>query len=328
MAEAAVAPARDEGCNVTFGAWEHESLASFRRDLRACEVSGPDSVEVMPDFGAMEGLSDAEVLVVQFCPVPRSFFESHPAIRLVGVVRAGVENVDLGAARDAGAGVVNVMGRNAQAVAEYTVAMLLAELRDLARSHVAMAAGKWEVDFPGSSKRELRGSTVGIVGAGRIGTITAGLLLAFGCRVLVHDPFVSDLPEGTEKAGLDELFERSDHVVLHARLSKDTEGMIGKRQLSLLKPHSVLVNTARAGLVDEGALVEVLREHRIGGAALDVFNDEPLPEEHPLHTLENVTYTPHLACETEEAAANGPRIMSEHVMAYLKGGVEAVPCVA
>ena len=316
--------AMELGYKVTHSSWDHETLEHFRKDARAFEVSGPDAVKNKPDLTSIEELRNVEVLVVQFCPVTSLLFEDAPNIKFVGVVRAGVENVDLEAARSAGVCVANVQGRNAQAVAEYTIAMLLTELRDLARSHAAMREGKWQVDYPGSAKHELQGSTIGVVGVGQIGKITISLLAPFGCRILVYDPHVEDLPDHVEPVGLDDLFERSDHVILHARLRESTKELVGKKQIFLLKPHSVLVNTARAGLIDEDALIEALEQHRIGGAALDVFNKEPLPSSHPFVTLDNVTTTPHIACETVEANANGPRMMSEQVISYLNGRMEGV----
>jgi D-3-phosphoglycerate dehydrogenase len=168
--------------------------------------------------------------------------------------------------------------------------------------------------------RELGSSTVGIVGFGAIGSRVAQMLSCFGARILVHDPFapremISDL--GYESVPLDQLLSQSDVVSLHARVSPETRGMIGARELGLMKPTAVLVNTARADLIVPEALYQALESQQISGAALDVFEVEPLPVDHPLHRLENVTITSHLGGASVQAAEKGAVIAAEELRNFV-----------
>jgi len=170
---------------------------------------------------------------------------------------------------------------------------------------------------------ELTGRTIGLVGFGNIGSLVAKKLSGFDVRVLVYDPYTD--PEvlranGVEPASLETVLSEADIVSLHARLSDESKGMIGAEQLALMKPTAILINTARAGLVDEAALVETLRENRIAGAALDVFSTEPIPADSPFLELDNVTLTTHLAGTTADALSNSPFLLMEDIAKLLTGG--------
>ncbi|MBF2735749.1 MAG: hypothetical protein ISN26_06740 [Betaproteobacteria bacterium AqS2] len=322
-----LAGARAAGFACSVGAWEHPSLAAYRTDVLLSETDGPDSVRHPPDYAAMAGLAEAEMLVVQFCPVTAQVLEHAPRLKYVGVNRVGVENVAVAALREAGVRVVNVVGRNAQAVAEFSVGMLLAELRDIARADERMRRGEWVVDYPGASaRRELRGSTVGIVGAGPVGLAAARTLAGFDCRVLMHAPHDYAPPAHAAAVGFEELLRESDFVMLHARLVPGVnDRMLSEREFGMMKKGAVLVNTARAGLVDEAALVAALRSGQLGGAALDVFHEEPPAPGHGLQNLPNVTLTPHIAGVTREAWENAPRMMSEFIVKIAAGDLEQIP---
>ena len=324
----ALASVRTASCPITTSVWQHATLEDYRHDLLAFEVSGPAAVANHPDYAAMAGLAQAEILIVQFCPVSQELFSLAPNLQLIGVIRAGVENIDLNAAQTASVRVINTIGRNAQAVAEFTMGMLLTELHNIARADAKLKQGQWVIDYPGCAERhELHGHTVGIIGAGEVGIRTAALLTGFACRILMHDPFKTEFPAHVEVTDLDTLLATADHVIVHARLTKDNRGMIGSRELGLMKSNAVLVNTARAGLVDVDALAVALQEGRIGGAAIDVHSSEPLAADYPLLKCPNVTLTPHFAGLTVEANSNGPLYMSGYLRDYLAGDRKSLPYI-
>jgi len=185
------------------------------------------------------------------------------------------------------------------------------------------AAGEWALEFdPDGLPLDVESLTVGIVGFGNIGRSVARRYAGFGPEILAHDPYVADdvvREHGAEPAGLAELLGESDVVTLHVRLTGETEGLIDGSAFDRMKESTLLVNTARGGLVDEDALVAALRDGDVGGAALDVFREEPLPEGHPLLELESVLLSPHTAGSTRDAVLNGPRIVASDIAAILAG---------
>ena len=237
-------------------------------------------------------LSDAVVLLPEHLRVDAELLRKAPRLRLVQT-GAGYDNIDLEACTRAGVQVCNAAGVNAAAVAEHVMALLLCRTKDLLFLDKGMKAHLpvRELEYTGG---ELAGKTIGIVGLGAIGRRVAALCLAFGMRVLAYNrsPFSMD---GVEAADLDRLYRESDVISLHVPLTEATRHMIDARALARMKPDALLITTARGALVDEEALVRALREGRIGGACLDVFETEPLPPEHPFRDLENVILTPHTA---------------------------------
>ncbi len=313
------------GVRVEVRSWEHPTLVALQEANLAIERDGPEAVPLPPEL--YENLADVEIVVVQFAPVPRSFLEAAPRLRVISVLRGGTENVDVGFATRRGVCVLNTPGRNARAVAECTLGLILSEVRNIARAHGLLTQGRWQRSFPNSAAiPELCGKTVGLVGYGAVGRLVAGYLHALGSRILAYDPFVRGDPAPAVLVGLEELLRQSDVVSLHARLTPQTHHLIGAEQLALMKPTAVLVNTARSGLVDEQALIQALRERRIMGAALDVFDVEPLPPDHPLIKLDNVTLTPHIAGSTIDAFLNSPRLAAAH-LARLLAGEQDLPIV-
>jgi D-3-phosphoglycerate dehydrogenase len=250
--------------------------------------------------------------------------EAGNSLKAIGVARGGWENIAVEAATERGVAVVHIVGRNANAVAEHTVGLILSEMRNMARSHCGLQSGVWinrEIDPLACF--ELAGKTLGLVGFGAIGQLVARRLAGFELRTLAYDPFVSPVETraaGAEPASLDGLLRQSDVVSLHARLSPETEGLIGRHEMALMKPTAYLINTARAGLVDEGALVEALQQKQIAGAALDVYWREPLPADDPLLGLGNVTLTTHLAGTTLEALHNSIDLVIQGVLDYVQHG--------
>lgn len=257
--------------------------------------------------------SDANMLMGLFVPVSSAAMAAMPNLRIVGVSRAGLENVNVEEATKRGVLVFNVMGRNAHAVSDFTVGMMLSECRNIARAHHSIKNGQWRKTFVNSDfVPELGGKTIGLVGFGNIGSLVAKKLSGFEVNLLVYDPYTHPdviLEAGCKPASLEEIFKTSDFVSLHARLTDANKKMVNADLLGLMKPTAYLINTSRAGLVDQDALIEVLREKRIMGAALDVFTTEPLEAGSPFLELDNVTLTTHLAGTTSDALTNSPFLL-------------------
>ena len=306
------------GVRVEVRRWEHDTLVELQQANLAIETDGPEAITLPHEV--TDDLAGFHVLVVQFAPVGRGFLESAANLKVIGVLRGGTENVDVDAATQRGITVMNTPGRNARAVAECTMGMILSEIRNIARAHARLKSGQWRRTFPNSDAiPELYEKTVGLIGYGAVGRLVAGYLDAFGSRVLAYDPLLVDEPAPAVPVDLETLLQESDVVSLHARLTDETHHLVGEKELALMKPSAVLVNTARSGLVDEEALVQALSQRRILGAALDVFDTEPLPPDHPLLALDNVTLTPHLAGSTIDAFRNSPKLMAGHLIRLLNG---------
>ena len=306
------------GVEVEVRAWEHDDLVALQEANLAIEQGGPQAVVLPRDV--TDAVGDFEILVVQFAPVSGELIEAATRLGVIGVLRSGVENVDVDVATRRSVTVMNTPGRNARAVAEATMGMILAEIRNIARAHACLTRGDWRRAFPNRGAiPELCGKTVGLVGYGSVGRLVAGYLEAFGSEIIAYDPYVQGDPAPARLVDLATLMARSDVVSVHARLTEATRHLIGRAELARMKPTAVLVNTARSGLIDESALIDALAEHRIMGAALDVFDVEPLPPEHPFLTLDNVTVTPHLAGSTRDAFLNSTRLMAGHLTRMLTG---------
>jgi D-3-phosphoglycerate dehydrogenase len=306
------------GVEVEVRHWGHPTLIALQEANLAIEKGGPDAVPLPAEI--TDDVAHFEILVSQFAPVAGRLIESCRALKVIGVVRGGTENVDVKTATARRIAVLNTPGRNARAVAECTLGLILGEVRNLARAHACLKAGQWRRSFPNSDViPELCEKTVGLVGYGSVGRLVAGYLAAFGSRVLAYDPFARGDPAPAKLVELDVLMRESDVVSIHARLTEETYHLVGPRQLKLMKPTAILVNTARSGLVDEQALIEALGQRRIMGAALDVFDVEPLPPDHPLVRLDNVTIVPHLAGSTIDAFRNSPKLMAGHLARLLRG---------
>ncbi|MCP3804473.1 hypothetical protein NLX83_34915 [Allokutzneria sp. A3M-2-11 16] len=281
------------------------------------EVSGANAVAAPEEV--LSAVSDAEVLCVHFAPVGARLFDAAPDLKLVAVARTGLENIDVEAATARGVGVVGVYGRNASAVAELQIGLILAEARDISRADASIKAGGWRKEFPGP-RVELGGRTVGMVGFGHVGKHFAKKLSGFECRLLAYDPYGADHPGVTRVSTLDEIFAESDCVVVQARHTPETERFIGAKQFSLMKPGAYFVNVARSRLVDTDALYEALSTGQIAGAGLDVFDAEPLAEDSPWRQLDNVTMTTHFGGDTEETNRTSAALVAAAVAEFAATG--------
>ena len=257
------------------------------------------------------GLSEAELLplvseidawiVRGATQVTRRLIEAAPKLRWVARAGAGIDNIDAVAARERGVGVLNVPGANAIAVAELVFGLLLGLFRQIPAADSALRRGEWEKSrYKG---RELRGKTLGVVGLGRIGRAVAQRARGFEMTCVGHDPLVpaeAIRAMGVEPLGFDDLLARAEILTLHVPLGAETREMIGAKQIARLPRGAVLVNAARGGLVDEGAVLAALEEGRLGGAVFDVFAQEP-PGDSPLFRRPDVVATPHIGAATVEA---------------------------
>ncbi len=302
---------------VISGDWESDPQRLQHRRLLV-EQDGP-GVEGVPDLFAEH--ADAEIVLGLFCPLSAAGMDALADLRVVGVARAGLENVDVEAATERGIAVLHIRGRNAEAVSDFAAGLILAAARNIARAHAAILAGGWPKSFANSAHLpELSGRTLGIVGYGLIGRLLARKMSGFAMRRIAYDPFAQPgAGEDVELVTLPELLESSDFVSLHARLDAGNHHLIGAPELELMQPTAYLVNTARAGLVDAEALTAALRERRIAGAALDVFDTEPLQPDNPLLELDNVTLTSHIAGTTTDALTRSPQLLVATLTALLRG---------
>src|SRR5215472_6502648 len=299
------------------------------------EKVAPNAVELLktePDWtvitadqinGGLAGqLRDADALIVRSAvDVNAGTLRGAEKLRVIGRAGVGVDNIDLDAATKAGIAVMNTPGANAVAVAEHTLALMLALARHISRADATTRAGKWEKKSLQGT--ELRGKTLGIVGLGRIGMEVARRARAFEMNLMAHDPFLA-APVGRELgiqlAALDDVYAAADYLTLHVGLTPQTTGMINAGSLKKMKKGVRIINCARGELLDEGAVAEALQSKHVAGLALDVFTEEP-PRNSPLPALENVVATPHIAGSTTEAQdAVGVQIASQ-VKEYLKRGV-------
>ncbi|RTE94845.1 2-hydroxyacid dehydrogenase [Bradyrhizobium sp. LVM 105] len=277
-------------------------------------------------------IGDAALLVTHLAPVSRSMLQRLPGLKFIAVSRGGPVNIDMQAARDHRVLVVNTPGRNASAVAEFTIGAILAETRLIRSGHEYLRGGEWRGDLYRADRtgRELGEMTVGIVGYGAIGTRVVKLLKAFGCKILVTDPYVQlsaqDRNDGVEHVGLGELLARADVISLHARVTAETTGFIDRAALAQVKPGAIFINTARGPLVDYQALFEALSAGRLGGAMLDTFAVEPVPADWPLLQLPNVTLTPHIAGASLRTVTIAADQAAEEVRRYLAGEPPLNPC--
>jgi D-3-phosphoglycerate dehydrogenase len=271
-------------------------------------------------------LRDQQVLVVHGAPVTDAVLGASPKLALVGCARGGPVNVDLAAATRRRIPVVTTPGKNAEAVADLTLALLLMLARGLPAA-VEFAAAGGELGrstFEGARflGRDLGGQTLGLVGYGQVGTRVARRALGFGMTVLVYDPWVEPARIdgiGIRACGLDDLLAASDFVSLHARATAENANFFGRDHFQAMRPGAYFVNTARETLVDEDALHEALVSGRLAGAALDVVRPRSGGGAHPFAALDRVILTPHIGGATRETLARGARMIAEEIRRFAAG---------
>ncbi|MEW6069580.1 MAG: phosphoglycerate dehydrogenase [Candidatus Thermoplasmatota archaeon] len=269
----------------------------------------------------MREIEKYDALVVRSrTKVTREVIEKGKNLKVIGRAGVGVDNIDVKEASKRKIIVVNAPTSSTVAVAELTLAHLLALARHLTKADKSTKEGKWEKKaFMGI---ELSGKILGLIGVGRIGSEVAKRARAFGMKCLTYDPYLSAEKAqefGVQLVTLDTLLKESDFISIHAALTKETKGLIGAKELAKMKSSAYLINCARGGIIDEKALFEALKDKKIAGCALDVFEKEPLPSDSPLLKLDNIIFTPHLGASTEEAQKKAGDIIAEQVLKALRG---------
>ncbi len=301
-----------------------EVIDEYGKDgLFIIETQGPGAIEIPKGFYNHE---DAEIIIGSIlCPFSKEIMDMFPNLKVIGTCRGGLENVDMEACKERNIMVVNGFGRNAEAVSDFTMAIMLSEVRNVARSHSNLVTNPkaWTTNWVSSPYvPHIKECTVGIFGFGNIGRLVAKKLSGFGCKIMIYDPYVTDeniKASGYIPADKETLFKEADIVTIHSRLVEATKGIIGRKEIELMKPTAYFINTARAGLVDYDALLEALQNKKIGGAALDVFPDEPLPGNSPWRKLDNCTITEHMAGAVLASRSYAASLVAESIANAIKG---------
>lgn len=295
----------------------------FQEKILLIEKGGPEAVEI--PAGILAAMVDADYLLVHIAPISKAMIEAATQLKLIGTCRGGIEHVAKEAVKEKGIPLIHVI-RNAEPVADFTLGLMFAETRNIARSHQAVMAGEWRKSFPNDPyKTTLANLKVGLIGLGYIGKLVVQRLNGLGVEVLVYDPFVNQeaiAAEGLKVRfkAIEEVFSEADIISLHARVTPETTNMVNQTLISLMKPSAYLINTARAAILDKEALVEALREKRIAGAALDVIWSEPIQQDDPLLELDNLTITSHIAGDTIDAIPRSPYLLRNVLNAYFETG--------
>jgi D-3-phosphoglycerate dehydrogenase / 2-oxoglutarate reductase len=280
------------------------------------EASGTESEMI-------EALRGVRIMVANHAPLTERIVDAAADLRLAVIARGGPTNANVPAATRRGVAVCNAPGRNATATAEHTLSLILAVLRRVPEIHATLAAGTWRGDYYEYEKAplELDEATVGLVGCGAIGLRVARMLRGFGATVLVHDPYVDPAALGdlATKVELDELLRRSRVLSLHARATPQTRGIIGRREIGLMPPGSVIINCARGSLLDYDAVCDALESGHLWGAGFDVFAEEPIPPGSRLLRAPHVVMTPHIAGCSRQTAEKAARIAAAEIGRYLRG---------
>jgi D-3-phosphoglycerate dehydrogenase len=262
---------------------------------------------------------DADGLLVQWAPISRRVIEQLKRCRVISRYGVGVDMIDLDAARDHGIRVANVPDYCVEEVAAHTLCFLLALGRKISWQDRLMHQGTWSVVPIIGPVSRLYGQTLGIVGLGRIGRRFAQMAVPLGLRILGYDVKPPADLGPVQLADLDTILRESDFISFHCPLTKETQHLMGAAAFSKVKPSAFLINVSRGGVVDTAAMIAALEEKRIAGAALDVFEQEPLPSDHPLLKMDNVIITPHIASYSAEAALQLRRDTARRVVEFFQG---------
>ena len=288
------------------------------------ELIGDDRFEVVrvDDSASLEfdaALSSAHALIVRSATtVDEAMISRAESLMVVGRAGAGVDNVDIGAATGRSVAVFNAPGGNTIAATELTMALMLSLIRKIPEADKSVREGRWDrAAFKGN---ELRGRMLGLIGAGRIGGEVAKRCQAFGMACIVYDPYLTE--EYADELGvrlveLDEVLDKADVISIHVPLTEETRGLVGAEALARMKDRVIVVNASRGGVIDEDALADALGTGQIAGAALDVYESEPLPADSSLREAPNLVLTPHIGAATAEAQVEVAREVAASVLRCL-----------
>jgi D-3-phosphoglycerate dehydrogenase len=295
------------------------SRGDMRDTVKAIEAMKRDIIPV-PN-GLFDAVYDCDLLIVHLCPVTARLIENAPNLKAILSCRGGTENIDVEAATKHGVIVSTNPAHNANAVAEYTIGLIICETRNISRANASLREGVWRESFPNTATtiRELCDMTVGIIGFGSVGRLVAEKLSVFNCNILIYDPYISESAYdfiNFKFVDLDTLLGQADVITLHARSSTP---IIGADELDKMKKTVYLINTARSVLVDPTALKQALDEHKIMGAAIDVFESEPvIPEFYK--NYDNITITNHRGGDTINSYKDAPSFAIKNYLNYCDGG--------
>lgn len=311
------------------------------------KVAGSKKLMSEEELSAIVRREDPEILVIEAEPVTEKVLSEAKSLKLVICARGNPVNVDIRNCTKRGIIVTNAPGRNANAVAEFTIAEIICCARMIPQAHCALFNRQHTIDEPYDSRPpqkdviwvhnslnkrpyelykgiELEGRLLGLIGLGYIGAAVSKKANALGMKVIAYDPFLERdavTQIGADKAELDDVISKADFISLHAPVNESTIGMIGERELSLMKPTAFLINNSRGALVNQDALVKALCEKRIAGAALDVFKNEPLSDDDPLLELDNVVLTPHIGGASSDVIRQHSRMILEDINAFANNDV-------
>ena len=295
-------------------------------DCHAALARVPARMTALPFIGNEDEMiartRDADALVIVFSPVTRGVMGALEGLKVVVRTGVGYDVIDVPAATELGVIVVNIPDLWVREVANHALALLLAWNRKIVTMDRQVHAGVWSGGVPGERTGSLHGETVGIVGLGNIGSAFARRVAAFETTVIASDPYVDDkrfAALGVERVSLDALAERADYVSVHTLLNAETHHLIGETFFRRMKPTAILINTSRGPVVDEQALARALKDKRLAGAALDVWEQEPVAADNPLLKMDNIIATSHAAYFSSPAVAQVPRRCGEEVARVLTG---------
>lgn len=300
---------------------------------------------LMSEAELEQELQQADIFIVGYEEVAASLLAKLPNLKVIVCTRGNPVNVDAQAAAKRGIPLIYTPGRNANSAAEFTIGLMLAEVRGIARAYHALKTGQylgdpvddiydypdkadvvWNLSGESTYKKfrgcELAGKTIGFVGLGNIATRMAKFCTAFDMMLMAYDPYCSAERAkslGVRLVTLNELSAQADFISIHCKVSPETKGLMGPEQFALMKPTAYLVNTARASIIQQEALINALESKSIAGAALDVYWDEPIPANHPLLKLENVTLTPHLAGASSDVPLRQSEMVVNDILRWMKG---------
>lgn len=307
---------KEYNIDITIREWKHNDIEALQKDNISLEKNGSDAVELPIDI--LKDADTFDIVITQFAPLNKDTIDKFKNIKIIGVLRAGIENVNSKYAEEKGIEVFNTPGRSITSVSEFTVGMILSEIRNIARSNHYLKEGKWEKKFPnGILAPEIKNSKIGLIGYGDIGSRVADLLRPFGAKIQFFDDYFQGETKDEKVETLEQLVSESDIISMHYRLTNETKGMVNKKHFNLMKKSAIVINTARSGLINENDLIDALKDQRISGAAIDVYDEEPLPLNHPYNELENITITPHVAGSTIGNFSNSPIILSDIILKFL-----------
>ncbi len=286
------------------------------------EEEGPEWFD--PDPAVLEKIKDADILLTEVCGVNKKVIDAAKQLKMIATIRSAAENINYEYAAQKGIPVSISPSRLGQAVADMTVAMVLSECRGLLRRNLRYTNGEWVSEKYNDDSHSVLGNLkIGLVGYGGIARIVAKRFIhGFDCQVYAYEEITPKeviISDGVVPVSLEELCKTCDVISLHARLVPENVGMFGKEQFDMMKPNAIFVNTARAGLTDEDALIEALQTGKIRGACLDVYSKEPFPKDYPLLKMDNVTMMPHSAGVTADMEKNSLKIIIKDIERFLKG---------